>query len=627
MDKVLASYAVLDFFSDKKKDIIDVYIPLIVRTICQNNLDKFDRDVAHDYFVKEYGLTSMTIGAIDSILNRMCNQKLLTRSNGEFLVDNTQLANVKVWNDNAQIESSFDNLIVLIQQFAKTEFALDINETDIENGLFDFLDGYNQDIVLDFGQFNAKLMQLKGRKVNLKYIISKFIVDANKQGVNLDVLVRIAKGHLLSQTISLDNLASFSGKMKNVKVALDTPILYNLLGLNNSSALDLSVELMKLLKEQDVSFCMFRHNYDEAINTLQDAATRLRNNDYDLSKSSRVLIYAVTNHLNANFLQMKISEVEHLFENWDIVLEDAPNSQVDYMEIDEYQLGKNIEEIYKQHGNGHLPKYVEELIEIDVKSLVYIFRLRGNSIATSLKNCKAILLTNNKAIACASADEDLSLVKHMVPVCMTDVFLSTILWICFPKRNDVLNKKLLLSLCASNINIDSALLSRYYNRIKEMYQDGVLTSEQVAELTMKNAAINLLEKKTMNSAELFTDMTPMEILQDMENIQKRQVKKYEQDELKRDEQYRKIAMVIANILYWVVWTILFGLFLIKGVWGVYTTGVNWLDLPLCIIGLFLSVWGILNWGGFIPSRLEIQTYFSSKIYKCLKEKFEGTSIK
>lgn len=111
MDKVLASYAVLDFFSDKKSDIIDVYVPLMVRTICQNNLDKFDRDVAHDYFVKEYGLTSITKGAIDSILNRMCNQKLLTRSNGEFFVDNVQLANVKVWKDDKQIESSFDNLI------------------------------------------------------------------------------------------------------------------------------------------------------------------------------------------------------------------------------------------------------------------------------------------------------------------------------------------------------------------------------------------------------------------------------------------------------------------------------------------------------------------------------------
>lgn len=295
--------------------------------------------------------------------------------------------------------------------------------------------------------------------------------------------------------------------------------------------------------------------------------------------------------------------------------------------MDEYQLEKNIEEIYKQHGKGHLPKYVEDLIEVDVKSLVYIFRLRGNSIATSLKNCKAILLTNNKAIASASADEDLSLVKHLVPVCMTDVFLSTILWICFPKKNDVLNKKLLLSLCASNINIDNALLSRYYNRIKEMYRDDILTSEQVSELTMKNAAISLLEKKTMNSAELFTDMTPLEIIQDMENVQKRQIKKYEQDELKRDKRYRKMANLVSAVLYWIVWAVLFVLFLAKGVCGMITTGVSWLDLPLCIIGLFLGVWGVLNWGGLIPSRTEIQTYFSSKFYIFIKEKFEGTSIK
>lgn len=623
MDKVLVSYAILDYLSEKNQDIVDAYIPLVGTVILQHELEYFDRDKVREYFVADYGLTSITLGAIESILRRMCSQKMLKRENGSYSIGSTNLASIPYSRLDESMARSFSVIVKSICEFARKEYSIELTNDDIENGVFQFLDGYNVDLVLNTEAFSVKLANVGSQKVNLKYILSKFILNAYQSGDNFDFLLKLAKGHLMSQIITLESLSSYNGKMSNVVVALDAPVIYNLLGLNNKSSQVLVEELLGLLQKQQAKFVMFRHNYDEVIGTLQDAANRLKTRDYDLDKSSRVLVYAVENHLDSNFIQLQISRVSSLFTKWDVSIEEAPDSQNGYEEIDEKLLDEKIKAIYNHHGKTHLPRYVEDLIDVDVQSLSYIFRLRGNDVATSLKNCKALLLTTNNAIAYASSDKDISQVKHLIPVCVTDVFLSTIIWIAFPQRNEQLNKMSVLSLCANNVNIDNVILSRYYKKIEKLLSDGKLTEEQVAELTMNNAAMNLLEKKTMNANELFTDETPMEILYNIENQYKNKITAFEQNDVLREMRYRKIANILGRTLYWLIWFLLFLLFVCKAVWGSFTVGCTWIDCLLCIIGVFIGVWGIMNWGGIIPSRKEIVDMLSNKFYELIKNSIEG----
>lgn len=623
MDKVLVSYAILDYLSEKNQDIVDAYIPLVGRVILQYASDGIDRDKVRQWFVEDYGLTSITLGAIDSILRRMCTRKMLSRENGCYYIDSEKIASIPYPDLDDSIFCSFSEVIKGIQKFAKNEYSLELTQGDIENGIFQFLDGYNVDIVLNSEDLSTKLANIGSKKVNLKYIISKYILNAFHGGRNYNFLLKIAKGHLVAQVITLESLASYNGKMSNVIVALDAPIIYNLLGLNNPSSLDLANELLGLLQKQQVKFIIFRHNYNEVIGTLQDAVTRLKSRNYDLDKSSRVLVYAVSNHLDANFIQLQISNLASLFAKWSITIEDAPESKNGYEEIDEKLLENKIKEKYKHNGKGRLPRYVEDLIDVDVQSLSYIFRLRGNDIATSLKNCKALLLTTNNSIAYASSDKSISNVKHTIPVCVTDVFLSTIIWIAFPQKNTHLNKMSVMSLCANNISIDNMLLSRYYKKIEELRGSGTITQDQVAELTMTNAAIKLLEQKTMNTNELFTDETPIEILQNIESQYRNEISNYELKELRREKQYRRISNFLSEVFYWILWLVLFLLFVGKAVFGYITVGFSWIDaFVLFPIGVFLGVWGILNWGGFIPTRKELIRKMSDKFYRVVKELVE-----
>lgn len=157
-----------------------------------------------------------------------------------------------------------------------------------------------------------------------------------------------------------------------------------------------------------------------------------------------------------------------------------------------------------------------------------------------------------------------------------------------------------------------------------MLADGKITEEQVAELTMNNVATNLLEKKTMNANELFTDETPMEILYNIESQYKNKISTFEQNDVLRDKRYKRIAEILSCSIYWVVWSVLFLFFVGKATVGCITVGCTWLDaLIFYPVGVFIGVWGVLNWGGIIPTRNEIIDILSNKFYELIKNSIEG----
>ena len=77
-----------------------------------------------------------------------------------------------------------------------------------------------------------------------------------------------------------------------------------------------------------------------------------------------------------------------------------------------------------------------------------------------------------------------------------------------------------MSQCYNNVALNDKLLAMYYTRIEKMEKQGVISKEQVLILRTNEIAFKLLEKKTMNSPEKFTDMTTDEILEEIEFKQK-----------------------------------------------------------------------------------------------------------
>lgn len=91
----------------------------------------------------------------------------------------------------------------------------------------------------------------------------------------------------------MKNIGNYVGKMSGVIIALDSPIIFNLLDLNEKVNFDMSSELLGILKKQGCSFVIFRQHYQEVLQTFNSTIHLLYTKNYSLDKASRLLKYSV----------------------------------------------------------------------------------------------------------------------------------------------------------------------------------------------------------------------------------------------------------------------------------------------------------------------------------------------
>lgn len=203
------------------------------------------------------------------------------------------------------------------------------------------------------------------------------------------------------------------------------------------------------------------------LQTFNSTIHLLYTKNYSLDKASRLLKYSVRNKKSANFLKSKLELLDSVLAKWNITISDAPLMPDKYSEINCANLKELLIKRY-QDNNVEIDDNRNKTIDNDVDVISYIYRLRGNNPASNLKNSNAILITTNTALVFASKHPALSDVCHSIPVCMTDAFLSTILWFCYPDSDSDINEKVLLSECYNKLTLSDEILHRFYSEVKEL---------------------------------------------------------------------------------------------------------------------------------------------------------------
>ena len=282
---------------------------------------------------------------------------------------------------------------------------------------------------------------------------------------------------------------------------------------------------MIILKRNGAHFSMYQHNLQEVYSALDDAIQRLRTHNYDLKKSSRLLKMAVAEGSSSIQMDAMRTNVDTIINKWDIKEEHVPDIPKGYVDIDLHTLKEIIEEAYTKNHTRSLFHHEISMIEKDIDSICYTYRIRGKSIIENLKGCKALILTTNKIIAATSNDERINRARHKIPVCATDIFLSCILWSNYPEKNDSLNKKLLISECYNNIHIDDTLMTKFFEDIKAKKLAHNISESQYMELTTSRLALTLLGEKTQNDIDAYTDRTSAEILAIIEQEHKDEIER------------------------------------------------------------------------------------------------------
>lgn len=631
VNRTITTYTLINYFSEKGIRQIDLYVPFACKSINNRAAKSVNAEDLQKWFAEDYGLSKVYQGVFVTLLIRLKTLNILNQEKGVYYVIQERLIK-KIEEYHGDDHSADINILCdRVIAFAKVSYGVVFSNDEAQNGILRFLNNHDGDIIFDEDNLIDRIKNQEPNKRNLKkinFILSKYIIwSKEKEPQSFQLLKNIAKGHALSVVISMKGLNNYVGKMVGVIVALDTPVIFNLLDLNENANLEMANELLGILQKQGCTFVIFRQHYQEVLQTINSTIYLLRTKNYSLEKASRLLKYCVRNRKRPDELQVKLETLQSTLDKWKIKIEDAPGLPQRYTEIDCEKLESLLVQKY-QDNKVEIDGNKRKTIENDVDVVSYIYRLRGNNPATNLKNCKAFLVTCNTSLAYVSKHPDLSVVFHSIPVCMTDVFLSTILWFQYPDIANDINEKLLLSECYNNLTLSDEILHRFYKEVKEINEHTPISEELMLNISTSRVVQELLVSKTYNDSSLYTGKTTAEILQEIE-IENNKNLNATREELQGvaaklsgyDSKLKKIADVGAKGVVLVLWMALMGLFLYLK-FGNLSSSNCVVQVVIAVLLGFQTLWGLLSWMGLIWTKANILNCVSNEFYQILKKWFD-----
>jgi len=621
MNKTLFGLALLSHNWENNRDIIDSYVSLVCSSIKNKNYTIINRELIKDGLLESFGII-IPLGACETILKRMNKDGILKKESGEYsIIDNKLHEKVKFSQKN-ELDAGFKDLVLDLTRFSKEILSTELSSEEVESGIITFFKENDLELLYANNNGTTVLPKVKESK-KIKYIIAKFITDLqSKDPLKFNMVLKLAKGYTIASLITYADIQFYTGNLNEVEIYLDSPIIFNLLGLNGESNLKLSQELIESIKTYGAKLRIFDVNYGEVVKTIEDSVKRLNTNNYDITKSSRVLRTAIRENISGQELQIKLNQLDSILNRFSVTKTPSPSLESSEwkFQIDESKLSSIIEDLYQTDLKQKLPWYKTNQIERDVESISNIFKIRKQAIAKNLKSSRAIFLTSNQIIAFGAKKYEATEweFKSTIPVCVTDIFLSTILWANYPTKNDELNIKVLISECYNIIELDNKLLTRFYTDIEKMHKDNIITNEQFYLLSASNLTYTLLEQKTLNDIDEYTDKTPKEILEDLSLKINANLEMEKSKNTVIDFNLLKIATFISKLTFYIIAIILISISLILKAVNPKLDGKVLNVILWSLFGL-IGIFGFLRWMEIIPTKLKIETFIKDIIYNKLKD--------
>lgn len=515
MNRTILSLAIIKAHWDKNRaDYIDNFIPLTAGLLKEKNYQEVDLNFFQKDFQERYGL-NIPINALVTIFNRAKKKDIVYREQGKIYVRRESLSDYDLSISSVEEERKFKHLTNQIKDFAKSNYDLEVGIDEIENALLAFLKEHDLDIL--FAAKDRSVLPEVKPKNKLKYVISAFSIQAFESDPKLfQFLIDVSVGHALSGAILYSELNPFSGKLKNLNIYLDTPIIIDILGFNGKYKKRSVKELIDILNEEKANIFILNITRGEVDSILSDCQRWLEKGSYDLEKASRVLKYCHRKGLTAIDVEQLTLSIDRLLSENGITSTQIPSYSEKEFVIDETLLE---ETIYKTY-DSIIDNFDKELadskgtIRRDIQVLSGIYRFRKGYKPKSIKDSKALFITSNTALAFASRRFETMHNDSVftIPTCLTDVFLGTVIWLQSPQRVEAINSKRFMADCYSAIQPSDALIKKYLAEIEKLKADDKISNDDYYLLRSHRVSLNLLETKSMGDPEAIDATSTEEIL-------------------------------------------------------------------------------------------------------------------
>lgn len=498
-------------------NILDTYFSFMANMISEERLAVVEDTVIAAKFKERYTM-DLPLPFIRQVLGVGVQNGSFIEDHGKYSVVVKEIAKYRF--SKTDFDALWNRLIKDFSEYCRAK-DIDISSLDINAFILDILDDADEKIL------SGEKADEQAGMTPPEYGWHSFIKEQGQLQTELYSFVAALSASNIAKQ-ALFHAGETATDYSDLHVYLDSPIVFALLGMDDTSRTESYKQLVADMIRAKCSVHVLDHNFQEVDSIIARAAGWATNTLYDLRKANNAARFFHDSQMDETEISEFCENIETMLNELGItVKETCYDVFQDKFQEDETCLFDMVKARYIDHGY-ELSQEKQDSIRIDVQSIIMIYRERQGQTATRLQNAKHIMLTSNNAIANVSKkyESNRSLQAGHIPACISADLFGAVLWLDSPMQLLEYQKKKLLADCYAFLKPDKVMLDKYIQSLDEARNADAIDEKKFLFLRTHKVVLDSLMDITKGDYARFNSNTYLEVYDD---IQEKSLKKYKDE--------------------------------------------------------------------------------------------------
>ena len=498
-------------------NILDTYFLFMANMISEERLSVVEDTVIAAKFEERYKM-ELPLPFIRQVLGVGVQNGSFIEDHGKYSVVVNEIS--KHCFSKTDFDALWERLIKDFSEYCRAK-DIDISSLDINAFVLDILDDADEKIL------SGEKVDEQAGMLPSEYGWHSFIKEQGQLQTEVYSFVAALSASNITKQ-ALFHAGETATDYSDLHVYLDSPIIFALLGMDDTSRTESYKQLVADMLKARCSVHVLDHNFQEVDSIIARAAGWATNTLYDLRKANNAARFFHDSQMDETEISEFCDNIETKLNELGItVKETAYDVFQDKFQEDEICLFDMVKARYLDRGY-ELSQEKQDSIRIDVQSIIMIYRERQGQTATRLQNAKHIMLTSNNVIANVSKkyESNKSLQSGHIPACISADLFGAILWLDSPMQLLEYQKKKLLADCYAFLKPDKVMLDKYIQSLDEARNADAIDEKKFLFLRTHKVVLDSLMDITKGDYARFNSNTYLEVYDD---IQEKSLKKYKDE--------------------------------------------------------------------------------------------------
>ena len=498
-------------------NILDTYFSFMANMISEERLAVVEDTVIAAKFKERYTM-DLPLPFIRQVLGVGVQNGSFIEDHGKYSVVVNEIAKYRF--SKTDFDALWNRLIKDFSEYCRAK-DIDISSLDINAFILDILDDADEKIL------SGEKADEQAGMTPPEYGWHSFIKEQGQLQTELYSFVAALSASNIAKQ-ALFHAGETATDYSDLHVYLDSPIVFALLGMDDTSRTESYKQLVADMIRAKCSVHVLDHNFQEVDSIIARAAGWATNTLYDLRKANNAARFFHDSQMDETEISEFCENIETMLNELGItVKETCYDVFQDKFQEDETCLFDMVKARYIDYGY-ELSQEKQDSIRIDVQSIIMIYRERQGQTATRLQNAKHIMLTSNNAIANVSKkyESNRSLQAGHIPACISADLFGAVLWLDSPMQLLEYQKKKLLADCYAFLKPDKVMLDKYIQSLDEARNADAIDEKKFLFLRTHKVVLDSLMDITKGDYARFNSNTYLEVYDD---IQEKSLKKYKDE--------------------------------------------------------------------------------------------------